>query len=213
VPQRRKFAQLPPFLGGGRCFETVRMQRSTYAAPPHRFEACTPSITQPVGLGAAVNYLSSIGMERIAVHEQAITDPQGARPGEPQSGGPGPGLSTTRRWRRAAVHRVHGRGQYQWPGPPEVITSVEVLDRIAAVHPVEPVAAARPGVRKRRDDTLSGGRSHLRVSVLRGKLDLVQSAHLTDEQPAVVRLWEVPPRARGWAGCPSRAGAGTSSPA
>lgn len=53
--------------------ETVRMQRSTYAAPPHRFEACTPPIAQAVGLGAAVNYLSSIGMERIAAHEQAIT--------------------------------------------------------------------------------------------------------------------------------------------
>ena len=54
---------------------------------------------------------------------------------------------------------------------PEVITSAEVLDRIAAVHPVEPVAAARPGVGRRHDDTFSRGRSHLRVSVLRGKLD------------------------------------------
>jgi len=65
--------QLPPFLGGGEMIETVRMERSTYAPPPHRFEAGTPPITQAIGLGAAVDYLSSIGMKEIAAHEQAIT--------------------------------------------------------------------------------------------------------------------------------------------
>ena len=53
--------------------EDVRLERSTYAPPPHRFEAGTPPIVQAVGLGAAVDYLSSIGMEHIAAHEQAIT--------------------------------------------------------------------------------------------------------------------------------------------
>ncbi|AWB92218.1 cysteine desulfurase [Aeromicrobium chenweiae] len=66
-------AELPPFLGGGEMIETVTMAESTYAPPPARFEAGTPPIAQSVGLGAAVDYLSSIGMENIAAHEQAIT--------------------------------------------------------------------------------------------------------------------------------------------
>lgn len=65
--------ELPPFLGGGEMIETVRMEGSTYAPPPHRFEAGTPPIAQAVGLGAAVDYLSAIGMDRVAAHEQAIT--------------------------------------------------------------------------------------------------------------------------------------------
>lgn len=66
-------ASLPPFLGGGEMIETVTMERSTFAPPPHRFEAGTPPIAQSVGLGAAVNYLSALGMENVAAHEQAIT--------------------------------------------------------------------------------------------------------------------------------------------
>lgn len=64
---------LPPFLGGGEMIETVTMERSTFAAPPARFEAGTPPIAQAVGLGAAVDYLNRIGMDAIAKHEQAIT--------------------------------------------------------------------------------------------------------------------------------------------
>ncbi|TXL63141.1 cysteine desulfurase [Aeromicrobium terrae] len=66
-------AELPPFLGGGEMIETVTMERSTYAPPPARFEAGTPPIAQAVGLGAAVDYLSAIGMENIAAHEREIT--------------------------------------------------------------------------------------------------------------------------------------------
>lgn len=66
-------AELPPFLGGGEMIETVTMATSTYAPPPARFEAGTPPIAESVGLGAAVDYLSSIGMDKIAAHEQAIT--------------------------------------------------------------------------------------------------------------------------------------------
>ncbi len=66
-------AQLPPFLGGGEMIETVTMARSTYAPPPHRFEAGTPPIAEAVGLGAAVDYLSTLGMDNVAAHEQAIT--------------------------------------------------------------------------------------------------------------------------------------------
>ncbi|MBA2444439.1 MAG: cysteine desulfurase [Nocardioidaceae bacterium] len=64
---------LPPFLGGGEMIETVTMARSTYAQAPHKFEAGTPPIAQAVGLGAAIDYLSAIGMAKVAAHEQAIT--------------------------------------------------------------------------------------------------------------------------------------------
>jgi cysteine desulfurase/selenocysteine lyase len=65
--------QLPPFLGGGEMIATVSMERSTYAAIPHRFEAGTPPIVEAVGLGAAVDYLTEIGLENVHRHEQAIT--------------------------------------------------------------------------------------------------------------------------------------------
>lgn len=66
-------ASLPPFLGGGEMIETVTMAGSTFAAPPHRFEAGTPPIAEAVGLGAAVRYLEQVGMERVAAHEQMLT--------------------------------------------------------------------------------------------------------------------------------------------
>lgn len=66
-------AELPPFLGGGEMIETVSMEATTFAAPPHRFEAGTPPIAQSVGLGAAVDYLTELGMENVAAHEQQIT--------------------------------------------------------------------------------------------------------------------------------------------
>ncbi len=65
--------QLPPFLGGGEMIATVTMEKSTYAGIPHRFEAGTPPIVEAVGLGAAVEYLGHIGLDRIHAHEQAIT--------------------------------------------------------------------------------------------------------------------------------------------
>jgi cysteine desulfurase/selenocysteine lyase len=64
---------LPPFLGGGEMIETVDMARSTYAPVPHKFEAGTPPIAQAVGLGAAVDYLSGLGMAAVAAHEKALT--------------------------------------------------------------------------------------------------------------------------------------------
>ncbi len=71
--KRELLDQLPPFLGGGEMIETVTMERSTYAAIPHKFEAGTPPIVEAVGLGAAVDYLSAIGLDHIHRHEQAIT--------------------------------------------------------------------------------------------------------------------------------------------
>jgi cysteine desulfurase/selenocysteine lyase len=66
-------AELPPFLGGGEMIETVTLEASTYAPPPARFEAGTPPIAQAVGLGAAVDYLKSLGMHNVAEHEREIT--------------------------------------------------------------------------------------------------------------------------------------------
>jgi len=66
-------AAMPPFLGGGEMIETVTMEGSTYAAPPHRFEAGTPMIAQAVGLGAAVDYLTGLGMDNVAAHEHEVT--------------------------------------------------------------------------------------------------------------------------------------------
>ncbi len=64
---------LPPFLGGGEMIQTVTMTGSTYAAAPHKFEAGTPPIAEAVGLGAAVDYLTGVGMAAVAAHEHAIT--------------------------------------------------------------------------------------------------------------------------------------------
>ncbi|MCA1712284.1 MAG: cysteine desulfurase [Actinobacteria bacterium] len=66
-------AQMPPFLGGGSMIEAVEMSGSTYAPPPERFEAGTPVISQAVGLAAACDYLSGIGLEKVAAHEAALT--------------------------------------------------------------------------------------------------------------------------------------------
>jgi cysteine desulfurase/selenocysteine lyase len=65
-------AELPPFLGGGEMIETVDMTGTTYAAPPHRFEAGTPMIAEAVGLGAAIDYVTALGMDQIAAHEHEL---------------------------------------------------------------------------------------------------------------------------------------------
>ena len=64
---------LPPFLTGGSMIELVRMEATTYAPPPQRFEAGTPMSSQAVGLAAAVDYLNGIGMDAVHAHEQRLT--------------------------------------------------------------------------------------------------------------------------------------------
>lgn len=71
--RRELLATMPPFLSGGSMIETVTMARSTFAPPPARFEAGTPPIAEAVGLGAAVDYLTAIGMESIAWYEKQLT--------------------------------------------------------------------------------------------------------------------------------------------
>ena len=66
-------AALPPFLTGGSMIETVTMEVTTFAAPPQRFEAGVPMTAQAIGLGAAVDYLTAVGMDAVAAHEHHIT--------------------------------------------------------------------------------------------------------------------------------------------
>lgn len=65
-------AAMPPFLTGGSMIELVRMEGSTYAPPPQRFEAGVPMTSQAVGLGAAVDYLNDLGMEAVHAHELTL---------------------------------------------------------------------------------------------------------------------------------------------
>jgi cysteine desulfurase/selenocysteine lyase len=64
---------LPPFNGGGEMIETVTMETVTYNTPPHRFEAGTPPIVQAIGLGAALDYMESVGRAAIRAHEADLT--------------------------------------------------------------------------------------------------------------------------------------------
>ena len=63
---------MPPFLGGGDMIDRVSIESSTYAPPPHRFEAGTPPIVETIGLGAAIDFVQAIGMENIRQHEQDL---------------------------------------------------------------------------------------------------------------------------------------------
>src|SRR6202048_4273814 len=65
-------AAMPPFNGGGEMIREVFEDRVTYGDPPHKFEAGTPSIVQAIGLGAALDYIQSIGKARIRAHENDV---------------------------------------------------------------------------------------------------------------------------------------------
>ena len=65
--------QLPPFLSGGSMIATVTMEASTWAPVPQKFEAGVPMVSQAVGLAAACDYLSEIGMDVVVAHERALT--------------------------------------------------------------------------------------------------------------------------------------------
>ena len=65
-------AAMPPFNGGGEMIREVFQDRVTYGEPPHRFEAGTPPIVQAIGLGAAIDYVASVGKARIRKHEAAL---------------------------------------------------------------------------------------------------------------------------------------------
>src|SRR5271154_4005170 len=65
-------AAMPPFNGGGEMIREVFLDNVTYGDPPHKFEAGTPSIVQAIGLGAAIDYVNSIGRGPIRAHERGL---------------------------------------------------------------------------------------------------------------------------------------------
>ena len=69
---RERQAEMQPFMGGGDMIREVTRDAVTYNDPPMKFEAGTPGIVQTIGLGVALDYLMSIGMENIAAHEQQL---------------------------------------------------------------------------------------------------------------------------------------------
>jgi cysteine desulfurase/selenocysteine lyase len=64
---------MPPFMSGGEMISSVHLRHTTFNDIPHKFEAGTPDVAAAIGLGAAVDYLAAIGMERVAEHEEALT--------------------------------------------------------------------------------------------------------------------------------------------
>ncbi len=67
-------ATMRPYMGGGEMIREVAQDWVSYGEPPHRFEAGTPAIVQAIGLGAAIDYVDSIGKERIAAHEHDLLE-------------------------------------------------------------------------------------------------------------------------------------------
>ena len=71
--RREVLDAMPVFLTGGSMIETVTMERATYAPAPQKFEAGVPNAAQAIGLAAACNYLTNLGMDRVSAHEHALT--------------------------------------------------------------------------------------------------------------------------------------------
>ncbi len=72
--RRELLEEMPPFLGGGEMIEQVWIDHSTFAPPPHKFEAGTMPIAQAVGLGAAIDYLGEVGLPAVREHEHGLID-------------------------------------------------------------------------------------------------------------------------------------------
>ena len=72
--KRELLDAMPPFLGGGDMIASVSYEHSTWAKPPHRFEAGTPAIIETIGLGAAIDYVETIGFDAISAHERDLTE-------------------------------------------------------------------------------------------------------------------------------------------
>jgi len=71
--KRKHLDAMPPYMGGGEMIESVTLDTVTYGAPPHKFEAGTPSIVPAIGLGAALTYVMDTGREAIRAHEEELT--------------------------------------------------------------------------------------------------------------------------------------------
>jgi cysteine desulfurase/selenocysteine lyase len=72
--RRERLAEMRPFHGGGDMIREVRKDAITYADPPLKMEAGTPGIVATIGLGAALEYMTALGMDDIAAHERSLRD-------------------------------------------------------------------------------------------------------------------------------------------
>ncbi|MEA2621389.1 MAG: cysteine desulfurase / selenocysteine lyase [Chloroflexota bacterium] len=72
--RREILEEMPPFMGGGEMIREVHLRRATFNDVPWKFEAGTPDIAAAIGLGAALDYMSGVGMENVRAHERALTE-------------------------------------------------------------------------------------------------------------------------------------------
>jgi cysteine desulfurase/selenocysteine lyase len=72
--KKERLEALPPYQGGGEMIATVSFEKTTYAGLPHKFEAGTPNIAGGIAFGAALDYMNSIGFERIAAYEKQLLE-------------------------------------------------------------------------------------------------------------------------------------------
>jgi cysteine desulfurase/selenocysteine lyase len=106
---------MPPWMGGGEMIQDVFLERSTYAAPPMRFEAGTPAIAEAIGLGAACDYLSGIGMDKARRARAGWV--VGRAPGAPQAPCSGARRHTTRRRPILSTHASASAPKTALPAP------------------------------------------------------------------------------------------------
>src|SRR5439155_8832719 len=78
--RRELLDSMPPFFGGGEMIRTVSFDGTTFADVPHKFEAGTPNIAGFIGLGAAIDYVTELGLDRIGAAEHALRDYTNAAP-------------------------------------------------------------------------------------------------------------------------------------
>ena len=169
--RRELLEAMPPFLGGGEMIETVWMDHSTFAPPPHKFEAGTMPIAEAAGLAAAIGYLTETGREAIAAHEHDLLALRAARAGGDRAASAGPGRAggpghrdLVRGGRRAPARRQPGAGRigHRGPGRPSLRLAAAPPAGRAGQHPglVLPVHDPRRGGR-------AGRRDPARAAVLR----------------------------------------------
>jgi cysteine desulfurase / selenocysteine lyase len=72
--KREILEEMPPFMGGGEMIREVHLRHTTYNEVPYKFEAGTPDVSAAIGLGAALDYLSGLGMEHVRAHEKELVD-------------------------------------------------------------------------------------------------------------------------------------------
>jgi cysteine desulfurase/selenocysteine lyase len=71
--RRELLEAMPPFMSGGEMINSVHLRHTTFNDLPHKFEAGTPDVAAAIGLGAAIDYLTALGMEQVTAHEERLT--------------------------------------------------------------------------------------------------------------------------------------------